>query len=105
MADGDETRPGKAAKEKFWDRAGRQGARAGAVKYSAPTVGWRMHVHTRVLVRAEPALRRLSSVLPAIERAPAWARQLYPHLLRRAETLWLMTHGHVEPSRGTCVRR
>jgi class 3 adenylate cyclase/tetratricopeptide (TPR) repeat protein len=39
--------------------------------------------------RAERAMRRLSSVLPAIERAPAWASNYVRLVCHAAETLWL----------------
>src|SRR5262249_7718367 len=47
--------------------------------------------------RVEPAIRRLASVLPAIERAPGWALH-YPRLAcDAAETLWLSARtDHIE---------
>jgi tetratricopeptide (TPR) repeat protein len=54
----------------------------------------RMHAH---MGRVEPAMRRLSSVLLAIERAPGWAEN-YPRIAcDAAETLWLTERtDHIE---------
>jgi hypothetical protein len=47
--------------------------------------------------RVEPAIRRLTSALPVIERAPAW-KDAYPRLVcDAAETLWLTERtDHIE---------
>src|SRR5262249_17285878 len=47
--------------------------------------------------RCEPALRRLTAVLPAIERAPAWAEHYVRIVCDAAETLWLIQRAdHVD---------
>jgi tetratricopeptide (TPR) repeat protein len=47
--------------------------------------------------RCEPAMRRLAAVLPAIERAPAWAENYVKIACDAAETLWLIQRtDHIE---------
>lgn len=66
---------------------GQRGA-TGQSFYGASTWASIARLHARV-GRIEPALRRLASIIPAIEQAPGWAENYVRIICDAAETLWL----------------
>jgi class 3 adenylate cyclase/tetratricopeptide (TPR) repeat protein len=71
-----------------------QGAVRGHYRASLDAAIARRHAR---MGRCEPAMRRLAAVLPAIERAPAWAENYVKIACDAAETLWLIQRtDHIE---------
>src|SRR5439155_16788482 len=57
--------------------------------YGAVLMVSKARIHAR-MGRTEKALGRLAAVIPAVERAPAWAPNYVPMVSDAAETLWLV---------------